>query len=141
MKFFSGLARGVRRITTPLRPLFESEYVAIGVLLVIAALTRFYKLGDESFWLDEATTFERSRLPLPELVADAEKAYHNPTYFVLIHYWMKLGDSEAMLRLPSALFGILQVPVVYVLGKIVGGRFAAFAAALVLCLNQRSVHY
>ena len=141
MTFFSRLAQRARSIYAPVRPFFESEYVAIAVLLVIAAFTRLYKLGDESFWLDEATTFERSRLPLPELVADAEKAYHNPTYFVLIHYWMKLGDSEAMLRLPSALFGILQVPVVYVLGRIVGGRFTAFAAALVLCLNQRSVHY
>jgi uncharacterized membrane protein len=124
-----------------LRPLFESEIFAIAVIVVVAAVTRFYQLGTESLWLDEATTFQRSSLPLPELVADAKKAYHNPSYFILMHYWLMLGDSEAMLRLPSALSGFLQVPVIYVLGRIAGGRFTAFAGALVLSLNLRSVAY
>lgn len=131
----------IKAVAARLRALFESEVFIVGVLVALAAATRLYKLGDESFWLDEATTFHRSKLPLPELVADATKAYHNPFYFIVIHYWMKLGDSEAMLRLPSAIFGILQVPVVYALGRIVGGRYVGFAAGLVLCLNQRSVHY
>ncbi len=135
------LGRFVKNVATRLRPLFESEVFVIAVLVVVAAVTRFYRLGEESLWLDEATTFHRSKLPLGELVEDAKKAYHNPTYFILIHYWMKLGDSEGMLRFPSAVCGILQVPVVYVIGRIVGGRFVGFAAGLALALNQKSVHY
>jgi hypothetical protein len=123
-----------RRFVTERRVLF-------GIVFVLAVATRVHDLGSESLWLDEAITFHRSRLPLRELVADALKAYHNPAYFTLIHFWMKLGDDEFMLRLPSAMFGIGTVLFTFSIGRVAAGNWAGFGAALVLCLNPVVVEY
>ncbi len=134
-------ARRTGRITLQLAEWFEREPVVLGVLLVLAIVTRFYGLGLESLWLDEATTYHRSLLPFDELVADAKVNHHNPAYFLLMSLWVRLGDSEAMLRAPSAFFGVLKVLAVYAMGRVVGGRWLAAASALVILLNPTSLAY
>lgn len=123
------------------KKLVTEPRVLFALALVLAIGTRFYQLGTESLWLDEAITFHRSRLPFGELIADAWKTYHNPAYFLLIHFWMKVGDSEFMLRLPSALFGIGTILVTFGTGRLIAGNWAGFGAALVLCLNPKSLEY
>ena len=124
-----------------LKQLANEHRVLLSIALVLAIGTRLYDLGSESLWLDEAITFHRSRLPLGELVSDAWKTYHNPGYFMLIHAWMKLGDSEFMLRLPSAIFGVFTILFTFKIGRLAAGDWAGFAAALVLCLNPKSLEY
>ena len=112
--------------------------VALFTLLAAAVFTRFYQLGAESFWLDEAITFVRSRMPMPALIENSLSHFHNPAYFMLIHEWMAFGDSEAMLRAPSAIAGVLKVLAVYVAGTIaVDRRVGLFAGAFItLCPVQ-----
>ncbi len=123
--------------------MLRDERFLIGVVLLVALFTRFHDLGGESLWLDEATTFHRSRLTLEGLVRDAENKHHIPTYFLLMHFYLALGigDSELMLRLPSAIFGVLKVLAVYGIGRTVGGRVLGLVAALVIALNPCSVQY
>lgn len=108
---------------------------------VLAVVTRLRQLGAESIWLDEATTFERARLPIAELVANTVEKMHVPTYFVFMHYFLRLGDDEWMLRLPSAIFGILKVPLVAAAGTVLGGPRAGAAAGLMLVLSQAHLRY
>jgi 4-amino-4-deoxy-L-arabinose transferase-like glycosyltransferase len=118
-----------------------TERAALLLVLVLAVATRFFRLGAESLWLDEAITFHRSAAPFADLVADAKASYHNPAYFLLVKGWMTFGDSEAMLRFPSACLGVLKVLAVYALGRIVGGRWVAFGAALVIIVNPSAVAF
>jgi hypothetical protein len=117
------------------------EIVVVGVIVVVAFVTRFYALGAESLWRDELTTFHRSRMSLPGIVESSQKNHHNPAYFLLMHAWLKLGDSEVMMRAPSAFFGALTIPIGYLLGRVVGGRWVALATAVVLLLNPRLLAY
>lgn len=43
---------------------------------------------------------------------------HAPLYFFILHFWMKLfGESDVILRLLSVIFGIINIPVGYFIGK------------------------
>jgi mannosyltransferase len=103
--------------------------------------TRFHQLGMESLWMDESTTFYRARLPIPELIASSIGKMHIPSYFLIVHYAMRLGDDEWMLRMPSAVFGVLKIALVTIAGSIVGGRRVGVLAGLLLVLSPTQLHY
>ncbi|MBP7686681.1 MAG: glycosyltransferase family 39 protein, partial [Thermoflexales bacterium] len=94
-------------------------------LTLLALFTRLYDLGGMSIWTDEGLTIYRAHEPLAanlrnEIVVQGVTTIdtHPPLYFVLMSGWIKLaGDSEFVLRFPSALWGALLVPLAYVLGK------------------------
>jgi mannosyltransferase len=119
----------------------SSEAVVLGLLVVLAFATRFYTIGLESLWCDEIITYHRASERLRNVVKSAEAHHHNPAYFLLMHVWMKLGDNELMMRVPSAIFGALTVPVGYFLGRMAGGRWVAVATAFYLILHSRLVAY
>jgi len=130
-----------RALPEKLGRLGRREGVIVLVLALLAIATRFYQLGAESLWLDEAITYHRARVPFGELVADAKTNHHDPAYFLLVKAWMVFGDSEFVLRAPSACAGVLNVLAVYALGRVVGGRWVGLGAALVILLNLASVKY
>lgn len=119
----------------------RTDWLAIGALTLLAAAIRFHELGSESLWHDEATTFWRSSQAIPDLVGGVIYDRHTPTYFLLMHAWIGLGDSEFLLRAPSAVFGALTVPLAYALGRLVGGRRVAIVAALLFAISAYQVHY
>ncbi|MDE6138418.1 MAG: glycosyltransferase family 39 protein, partial [Candidatus Gastranaerophilales bacterium] len=56
---------------------------------------------------------------------------HTPLYFFLLHFWMKIfGDSEVAIRSLSVVFGILTVPVVY----LVSSKITTKTNSLIVCL-------
>lgn len=121
----------------------QRAYVLTGFAVVVALgiWTRFHHLGMESLWYDEVTTFYRSRLPLPELIESSINKMHVPSYFMLMHYVLRLGDDEWMLRMPSAVFGVLKIALVIVAGTIVGGRRVGLLAGLLLVLSPTQLQY
>lgn len=109
--------------------------VAFGVAL------RLHELGAQSVWLDEAITWHRATKPVPELAADAIRRNHNPSYFLIMHHWLKLGDDEWMLRLPSVAFGALRLAAVIVLGALAGGYRVGLLAGLLLAVAPQQLRY
>ena len=114
---------------------------ALTATLGAAAAIRLYQIDALSLWLDEAHTFFRSSKQLSDLFEDSLESRHNPVYFVLMHYWMMLGDDELMMRLPAAFFGVLTVAVTYAAGVIVGGWRAGLAGAGMLAISPLQVRY
>lgn len=112
-----------------------------GTVLLLATYARFHRLGAESFWLDEAYTFTRAAMPPGETIRASIEKSHVPTYFLFMHYWMALGDSEASLRAPSALFGVLSVAVAILLGWIAAGARPAIAGGVLVALSPLQVRY
>ncbi|MBV9339528.1 MAG: glycosyltransferase family 39 protein [Acidobacteria bacterium] len=53
-------------------------------------------------------------------------------YYLVLRFWVHLGDSEAVLRSLSVLCGIATIPVLYAIGvRLIGRRGGIFAAALI----------
>lgn len=108
---------------------------------MLALALRLHGLGRESLWLDEGFTWKRASLPLPALIQHAIRGHHNPSYFILLHYWLELGDDEYMLRFPSAVAGALSAGACVWLGYVLGGLAAGFVAGFLLAIAPVQVEF
>jgi hypothetical protein len=111
-------------------------YFWLVVILAVAAFLRFYHYAAFSFSNDELSAINRLRFnSFHELV---DKGFyvdgHPGGIQVMLWYWVKLfGVSEASLRLPFVIFGILAVLFAFLAAKqffgVVTGLFSAAAVA------------
>src|SRR5262249_49448344 len=65
----------------------------------------------------------------------------NLLYAVLMWGWDRVGDTEAWLRFPSAVFAVLTVPSVYLAGKSLFDRKVGLVAATLFTVNANAVQY
>jgi uncharacterized membrane protein len=108
---------------------------AVALLTVLAATLRLFRLDHQSVWLDEGYQYHFASAPtFREVLArvlDPAQSTHPPLSHLINHVFLELGDTDFMLRLPSALFGIASIPLLYLLAKrLAGERAALFATAL-----------
>ena len=111
------------------------------LLTVVAAIPRLYNLGELGFYMDEETTAFASRS-----MAESGKPRMPsgmPYYRAVSQTWLNslsVGifgvEEEISYRLPSALFGILTVPLLFVLARPYVGVPIAFLAALLLAFSE-----
>jgi uncharacterized membrane protein len=97
----------------------------------LALSLRLYGLGDKPFWMDEITSLHRATATVPHLITDSLHQNHYPTYFLLLWLVARIGTSQWILRLPSAVFGALGAWLVCKIGgKAAGARGGAIAGLL-----------
>lgn len=86
------------------------------VLFALALVSRLYRLDVQSLWLDELNTWWLVRTTdwttLWDALWQSNSAY--PLYHLLLKAWVAAaGNSEAALRLPSAVVGAAAVSIMY----------------------------
>lgn len=110
--------------------------LAIGALLKSAWLGRNELSGDEPF-----TVFWATR-PMAEFLEMLWTENNPPLYFLLIKAWIGCAPlEEAWLRVPSALFSILTVWPLFLLGRALGGRMMAVITCLLFMLSNHQYAY
>lgn len=108
-----------------------TEYYALGVIVVAAALLRFFRLGEWSFWGDEIFS-----------LGGRSDGFVESTTVQLIHLTIsKLGTSEWSARLVPALIGTLSVPVLYFPAKRMLGARVGLLAALLLAISPWHLYW
>ncbi|NOR83636.1 MAG: hypothetical protein GQ526_09105 [Ardenticatenales bacterium] len=114
------------------------------LVLLVAAAIRLPTLTWRSLDFDEGASLHFSSLPYTELIthfADLGLDRHPRLYSVLLKAWRQIGgDADVMLRLPSALAGMLTVAIVYQLGRRRLGEATAGFAALLIALNPLVIY-
>lgn len=120
------------------RPGVEARSVVFVLVVLLAAggILRWYGLGTQSVWFDEAITINAA-------VAFLEGG--RPTFPSGYTYWRAFphtlvvagsmatfGTGEAAARLPSVVFGLASIVATYWLGREVGGRRVGLLAALLV---------
>ncbi|MBN9433914.1 MAG: glycosyltransferase family 39 protein [Bosea sp.] len=118
----------------------EALGFALAAFLLSLAVT-VPTLGRQSLWYDEVLTANVVATGWSDLIADRLGRGHFPTYFMLLKSLGLGGASEAMLRLPSALFMSLAAAVMTVLALRLGGRIAALATLLLFAFMPALVYY
>ena len=108
---------------------------------MLALAVRLHGLGDKPFWLDEILTLLRSRLPLGDLVADALRNMHYPTYFLLLSPFAEADHAEWVLRAPSALFGALCAGLACAIAQAAKNGSAGLVAGLLTALSPFQVQF
>jgi mannosyltransferase len=115
----------------------------LALVVVLGASLRFYDLAGESLWMDEAFTWLWAHQGHQDLWGAAGRWETNPPlYYSVEKVWSGLfGDSEAGLRSFSAVVGTLTIPVVFLIGRLIGGAGAGLIAALLLATSPAQIQY
>jgi mannosyltransferase len=97
---------------------------------VVAAALHFFRLGHQSLWIDEQFTLAAAGLPGPLAWRDLLDNVHGPLHTLAVAFAASIGGtSEAVLRAPSAIAGVLLVPVLAWLARKLLGPDSVPAAA------------
>ncbi len=115
----------------------------IFLILFVGLILRLISLN-QSLWLDEAinAVFVRS-LNLKSLIFNYSLSdFHPPAYHVLMRGWILLfGSSEIALRMPSVIFGVASIYLIYKIGKTLFDEKTALIAATLLSVAPLHIYY
>ena len=112
------------------------------MVTLLGGALRFYRLGSEPIWLDEAFTLRFAQMSFYNLwFAYPISEPNPPLYYTLQKFWFAFGQSEAAIRSLSAIIGTLNVPLLYVLGRILGGHWIGLTAAALLATSVVHIQF
>jgi len=119
--------------------------ICLLILLFLAFFPRLIYLNKpEGLWFDEMYSFyiANQSFPFEILKKLYTEDYHAPLYFFILHFWMKFfGSSDNVLRLLSAIIGILTIPAIYFLGKTISNRTLGMISAVLLSISSLHIYY
>jgi uncharacterized membrane protein len=97
-------------------------YYLLVFSLILGGFLRFYRIGGQPIWLDEAWSYWYSGRTIFELWSSVARVETNPPlYYTILKLWRGLfGSSEAGLRSLSAVMSIGCIPLVFMLGRLMG---------------------
>lgn len=106
-------------MSAPVSPRQTRRARAILLVVILAAFAlRAFQLGAQSLWYDEGVTAWLARLPLAQQTTWTANDIQPPLYYALVSGWGRMaGWSEWSLRFPSLFFGVLCVPLMYVIAR------------------------
>jgi 4-amino-4-deoxy-L-arabinose transferase-like glycosyltransferase len=119
------------------------------VLFTVAgALLRFHHIEKRQFWGDEVHTYQVANEPntLRELFAiwwDGKLMIDPPTYYVMSFFNIHASSShnELRLRVFSLLFGVLAIPLTFLLTRRLATRWDAVAATGLMAVCTFAIQY
>ena len=110
-------------------------------VLVLACVLRLSHIGASSLWADEAFSWLVARQPAWAILTQRLEPILPPLYHFLLHFWIRLGEGETVLRGFSALCGLLVVPVIYALGRELFTPATGLVAALLAAVLPFQVYF
>jgi 4-amino-4-deoxy-L-arabinose transferase-like glycosyltransferase len=112
------------------------------ILTIIAFLLRFYNLGFNSLWLDEASTLSMSKESFETIwITTLSGDFHPPLFHWVEHIMLVFGQSEVILRFIPALLGSLTIPLFYFIGKEFRDRNVGLICAALLTVSYFGIFY
>jgi 4-amino-4-deoxy-L-arabinose transferase-like glycosyltransferase len=115
----------------------------VGLLALIAFSIRAASLDAQSLWRDEVDSLRFATFPWPRMLANFTRpGWNGPLYFLVLRGWIALtGSSAYAMRFFSLLFGVLGVPLIYVLGCRLFDRAVGLMAGLLAATSPYLVWY
>ena len=120
-----------------------SALLALGLIIVVALLTRLALLDAQSGWLDEGYSLAVARRPLGALIRfTAQYDTHPPLYYILLHLWAGIAGTVLLAaRLLSLVCGAGSVAALYMVAGRLFDRSTALRAALLLAISPLACWY
>lgn len=116
------------------------QFIALGVVMLLAFGLRMYKIGEWSFWIDEIFTINRAQAHYSSIALMLNnippRTNWIPVSLLLIAATIgKLGISEWSVRLVPALIGVLSIPILFFPVRRMFGPTVALVAILLLAFS------
>jgi 4-amino-4-deoxy-L-arabinose transferase-like glycosyltransferase len=111
------------------------------LITLVGAVLRFYRLDAQSFWGDEAFSAIITAGNLRNVLNNTWSV-NPPAYFILLRLWRSVvGKSDFALRFPSAVLGILGIPLSYQLGRNIRSKQMGIWAAITTTVAPFHIFY
>ena len=129
--------------SVPLPTATVLHYLSLGMIIIVGGVLRLTMLRQQSLWFDEIDVVVRAQRPLDEVLRTFVAAGENgPLYNILLALWVRLvGVSEIAVRFPSAVAGILSIPLIYALARRTVGPTTGLFAAGLLAISPYHIWY
>jgi 4-amino-4-deoxy-L-arabinose transferase-like glycosyltransferase len=123
--------------------LVHSRYAqSLIILTILGFFLRFYNLGFNSLWLDEASTNSFAIMSIPDIwKATVGGEFNPPLFYWIEHLMLTLGNNEVVLRFVPALLGVLTIPLIYLAGKEFMDRNVGIIAAAAFAFSPFLIFY
>lgn len=116
---------------------WKYKIVILFLILIIGISLRICKLGSNDFWYDEVLSIEYSK-HLDRLESDRNP----PLYYILLNIWRHFfKENEFFLRLPSVIFSILTILLIYKLGKHFFGYWVGLVGSFIFSISPIHIWY
>jgi len=124
---------------------FKRYYVVIAIAIFIGVFLRFYKIDYQSVWIDEIFSLNQSN-PTNSLsgIYSHLRAYdpHPPLYYFSLHFFFKFfGYSTFVMKTFSAIFGVVGLFGIYLLGKEMANKRVGLIALTLTVFNYFHIYY
>jgi hypothetical protein len=106
----------------------------------VAAFIRIKHADLYSYSPDEINHIEMAKgHSLSEVLRFSLTETHPPLGNVLRHYWIMISDTPEFMRSLSLLFGLALIPLYYLIGTHLGGRWAGLSSATLAAFSSGSI--
>jgi 4-amino-4-deoxy-L-arabinose transferase-like glycosyltransferase len=125
-----------RKFLFPLRR--KSSWLMLGIL-ALAFFLRFYHLGNRPLYMDEIdNTVATAAKPMSFILSTNKGSI---LYALILHFLLPLGKTEFIARAPAAIFGVLSIWMIFLLGKTIFSRTESILAALLAATSTHFIYY
>lgn len=121
----------------------RSPNIPLGLILTIlgGVFIRILFVNQHDFWFDEAFSYFIARNDLPEIIMASLSDNTPPLYYILLHFWLKLGTTPLAMRLLSLIFGTLLIPLIYYLAKKIFDTKTGIFSAQIMAFSPLFIYF
>lgn len=115
--------------------------IALVAICLLGLGLRLIGLESEDYWYDELFSYYTAKQSLGAMWHTVVNDVHPPLFYLLFHYWLKVFGKVASLRLFVVFWGVLTIPLVYLVGKKAIRDEVGLLAAFLLAVSPFHIMY
>lgn len=104
-------------------------------------ITVSWKLTNSSLWFDETVEFYYSKIPLSNMYEKIISTSQPPLYNFILHFWLKISESEWWFRFSGVVFGFWGCVALYKTVERFSGFKAGCISVIFCSLSYNIVYY
>jgi len=119
------------------------QKLILPLVILLALILRVISLN-QSLWLDEAiNVLATQKYSFLGMITEYAKGdFHPPGYFIILWVWTHLfGINEIVVRIPSVIFALLTVYIIFLIGRKLYSKNLGYLSALLLAINPLHIFY
>lgn len=118
--------------------IYQNKYLILLILILfLAAILRIWRLSSRDVWHDEVLTILQSQKSFLQITREVR----TPIHFCIVHIFSWFGTGTFTLGIPSVIFGLASIYLVYLLGKKIVGKNLGILAALLLAISPMHIEF
>lgn len=122
--------------------LTRNPFLTVAILTLAAAALYSVNLGAHDMPTDERVSYLYSQSSFGRILDIREDPTHTPVYYLALKLWVQMaGSSDAGLRSLSVLFTVAAVPVVYAIGRRLGGGHGVGLLTLLVFIPTPMIYH